>query len=124
MFRIKIYKTPHVNAISQNDVKSLQETIVDLSKKVETLNRENIELKQIFTSSKIEGQKQYRKPFKFYHQKVNSKSSCTSCGNIKCSGKREECFARGKACHRCKRIGHYVQKCRSVRHVYGEIIKD
>lgn len=120
-------KIPAVNALSQSEVKTLQNSI--LSKKVESLGRENFELKQKFgqenaRNQNYQGQNQNRRSFNFEQRNFQAASpSCSTCGMNKCSGKREECFARNKTCHRCKRQGHFINKCKAVRDVNGEIIR-
>ncbi|XP_052087540.1 uncharacterized protein LOC127724571 isoform X2 [Mytilus californianus] len=140
-----------VNAISQNDFKSLSDTIKLLSDKVENLNIENQELKANFGKANqnyqnkpnwqnnnapgrnFNGQRNFQKNSNFQQARpayntnarnsYNKTNTCTACGNMSCSGKRETCDARDKTCYKCERVGHYSRQCHSIRNIRGEIIR-
>lgn len=73
------------------------------------------------------GQKQYtQKPqnsFRPQNTNYQNKASCTSCGMNKCSGNPENCFAIGKQCGKCLKIGHFAQVCRSIYDINGTKIR-
>lgn len=131
-----------VNAISNNDFQMLNDTIKALSKKVENLGFENEQLReknnyrennaganwsrnwgssgQKQTDRKSFGNPQFNNRQNFTRN--SRQASCTQCGDSRCSGKQESCFASNKKCAKCLKIGHFARMCRSIYNINGEKI--
>lgn len=114
--------------------------------KVENLNAENQQLKTQFKNSNrntsnfqnrpqwqandrnfgrsnMFGKSPFSKPNYDRNSSFVKQNQCPACGNDSCSGKRETCEASDKVCYRCEKVGHYSRKCRSIRNIRGELIK-
>lgn len=135
-----------VNAYSNFELKSLNETIKNLTDKVE-----NKELKQSFgkQQSGFQGWQKESKHFQKRNQNfgknvsTNSQTNsqhqkrsfgnqqnlnmqnvkCTACGNPRCTGLWSNCQASEAVCFKCEKVGHFSRFCRSIYNTKGQYIK-
>lgn len=161
-----------INAITNDNIQILQDTINALTKKVENLDTQNKvphydgnyrqqrqpNYNQLGNSSQNRapqfgnsgqnrtqhfgnggqnrtpnfgnpnwGQNNYNKKpqssFQPRPQNSENKASCTTCGIPKCSGNPDNCFAIGKQCSKCFKIGHFAQVCRSIYNINGDKLR-
>ena len=134
-----------VNAISQMEFKSLNESIKCLSDKVESLSIENKQFKTNFgkPNPNFENQRQNfqrpgnnfgrsqvrpqnynpnARPYTPNFQNRQDNDKCRACEDRNCSGKRETCKARDAICFKCEKKGHFTRLCRSRFNMRGQKI--
>ena len=58
------------------------------------------------------------------HSSQSHRTSCSACGNFRCSGNPDTCFAKGKECVKCNKIGDFAQVCRSIYNTKGDKIRN